>query len=129
LLGSMSIVGPRPQARKNFEAFPKNLQQLITRVKPGLSGVGPIVFRAEEDILADHEGNVNFYDNVIAPYKGRVEAWYVENQSLYTYFAVIFVTIWVVLFSSSTLVWQVFKGLPIPPEELKESLNYPVRGT
>lgn len=125
LLGSMSVVGPRPQARKNFDAFPKNLQQLITRVKPGLSGVGPIVFRGEEDILADHEGNVNFYDNVIAPYKGRVEAWYVENQSLYTYFAVIFVTIWVVLFSSSTLVWQVFKGLPIPPEELKESLNYP----
>ena len=128
-LGSMSIVGPRPQARKNFEAFPKNLQQLITRVKPGLSGVGPIVFRAEEDILADHEGNVNFYDNVIAPYKGQVEAWYVENQSLYTYFTVIFVTIWVVLFSSSTLVWKVFKGLPIPPDELKESLNYPVRGT
>ena len=125
LLGSMSIVGPRPQARKNFEAFPKNLKQLITLVKPGLSGVGPIVFRAEEDILADHEGNVNFYDNVIAPYKGQVEAWYVENQSLYNYFAVIFVTIWVVLFPSSTLVWQVFKGLPIPPDELKGLLNYP----
>ena len=128
LLGSMSIVGPRPQARKNFEAFPKNLQQLITRVKPGLSGVGPIVFRAEEDILADHAGNVDFYDNVIAPYKGQVEAWYVENQSMYTYFAVIFITIWVVPFSSSTLVWQVFKGLPIPPDELKKSLSYPVRG-
>jgi lipopolysaccharide/colanic/teichoic acid biosynthesis glycosyltransferase len=125
LLGSMSIVGPRPQARKNFEAFPKNLQQLITRVKPGLSGVGPIVFRAEEDILAGLEGNVNFYDKVIAPYKGQVEAWYVENQSLYTYFQVIFVTIYVVMFSSSTLVWQVFKGLPIPPDELKGLLNYP----
>lgn len=125
LLGSMSIVGPRPQARKNFEAFPKNLQQLITRVKPGLSGVGPIVFRAEEDILAGLGGNVNFYDKVIAPYKGQVEAWYVENQSLYTYFQVIFVTIYVVMFSSSTLVWQVFKGLPIPPDELKGLLNYP----
>jgi lipopolysaccharide/colanic/teichoic acid biosynthesis glycosyltransferase len=125
LLGSMSIVGPRPQARKNFEAFPNNLQQLITRVKPGLSGVGPIVFRAEEDILTDHEGNVNFYDKVITPYKGQVEAWYVENQSLYTYFAVIFVTICVLLFPSSILVWQVFKGLPIPPDELKGPLNYP----
>lgn len=127
LLGSMSIVGPRPQARKNFEAFSKNIQQLITRVKPGLSGVGPIVFRAEEDILADHEDNANFYNNVIAPYKGHVEAWYIENQSLYTYFAVIFVTIWVVLFPSSTLVWQVFKGLPIPPDELKKILNYPAK--
>lgn len=125
LLGSMSIVGPRPQARKNFDAFPKSIQQLIVKVKPGLSGVGPIVFRGEEDILANHEDSVNFYDNVIAPYKGQVEAWYVGNQYLHTYFAVIFVTIWVVMFPSSSAVWRVFKGLPVPPDELKGPLNYP----
>jgi lipopolysaccharide/colanic/teichoic acid biosynthesis glycosyltransferase len=125
LLGSMSVVGPRPQARKNFEAFPKNLQQRIIQVKPGLSGVGSIVFRGEENLLADHEGKVNFYDEVIAPYKGELEAWYVENKSLYTYFAVIFVTICVLLFLSSRLVWQVFKGLPIPPDDLKGPLSYP----
>lgn len=126
LLGSMSVVGPRPQALKNFDAFPRNLQQLIIQVKPGLSGVGSIVFRGEEDILTNHEGNVNFYEMVIAPYKGKVEAWYVENQSLHAYFAVIFVTIWVVVFPSSRLVWRVFKGLPVPPDELKGPLNYPV---
>lgn len=124
LLGSMSVVGPRPQARKNFDAFPENLQHQIVRVKPGLSGVGPIIFRGEEDILAGHVGNVDFYDSVIAPYKGAVEAWYVNNQSLYTYFAVIFVTIWVVLFPSSRIAWHVFKELPLPPEELKGPLNY-----
>lgn len=128
LLGSMSIVGPRPQARKNFEAFPKHLRQLITRVKPGLSGVGSIVFRAEEDILADHEANVNFYDKVIAPYKGQVEAWYVDHQTLLTYFAVILVTIWVVLFPSSGAVWRAFKGLPVPPDALKGPLNYLAKG-
>ena len=125
LLGNMSLVGPRPQARKNFNSFPQNLQEVIVQVKPGLSGVGPIVFRGEEDILAAHDGNVNFYDMVIAPYKGQVEAWYVENQSIQTYFTVILVTIWVVLFSSSRLVWRVFKGLPTPPDELKGPLNYP----
>jgi lipopolysaccharide/colanic/teichoic acid biosynthesis glycosyltransferase len=127
LLGSMSVVGPRPQARKNFEAFPQNLQQRIIQVKPGLSGIGSIVFRGEEDILADNERNVNFYDKVIAPYKGQVEVWYVENQSLFTYFTVIFVTIWVVLFSSSKVVWKVFKGLPVPPDVLKVPLNYPIK--
>lgn len=129
LLGAMSLVGPRPQARKNFDAFPENLRQLIIQVKPGLSGIGPIVFRGEEDILADHEGNVNFYDKVIAPYKGQVEAWYVENQSLYTYFYVIFVTIWVVIFPSSGIVWRVFKKLPVPPSELKRPLNYRATGS
>lgn len=128
LRGSMSIVGPRPQARKNFEAFPENLKQLIIRVRPGLSGLGSIIFRGEEDILDCHENNVSFYDKVIAPYKGQVEAWHIENQLLYAYFAVIFVTIWVVLFPSSKLVWRVFKGLPVPPHELKGILHYPVAG-
>lgn len=124
LSGSMSVVGPRPQARKNFEAFPPKLQQLIVKVKPGLSGLGPIIFRGEEDILADHAGTIDFYEKVIAPYKGEVEAWYVNHQTSFTYFAVILVTIWVVLFPSSSAVWRVFKGLPVPPDALKMCLKY-----
>jgi lipopolysaccharide/colanic/teichoic acid biosynthesis glycosyltransferase len=122
--GDMSIVGPRPQTVRCFNAFPVELQNTIKHVRPGLSGLGPIVFRAEEDILAEHSGACDFYDCVIAPYKGVVEAWYVENQSLYIYFTVIAVTAWVVLFSGSDLVWRVFQGLPVPPDELKSSLNY-----
>ena len=45
--------------------------------------------------------------------------------TLFTYFAVILVTIWVVLLPSSGVVWRAFKGLPVPPDELKEPLNYP----
>lgn len=124
-LGDMSVVGPRPQAHRCFNAFPLDLQQVIVKVKPGLSGLGSIVFRGEEDILADHAGSVEFYDNVIAPYKGQVEAWYVNHQRLFTYFAVILVTVWVVLFPRSSAVWRVFEGVPVPPDALKEPLNYP----
>jgi lipopolysaccharide/colanic/teichoic acid biosynthesis glycosyltransferase len=124
-LGDMSVVGPRPQAQKNFSAFPQQLQEIIVQVNPGLSGLGPIVFRGEEDILADHAGSVDYYDNVIAPYKGQVEAWYVRNQSLKTYFLVIFVTVWVVLFPSSGVAWRVFKDLPVPPDNLVAPLKYP----
>jgi len=123
-IGEMSVVGPRPQAQRCFNAFPTDMQQIIIKVKPGLSGLGPIVFRGEEDILAGHAGSLDFYDNVIAPYKGKVEAWYVEHQNLYTYFAVIAVTVWIVLFPKSDLVWRVFSGLPIPPDELKIPLKY-----
>jgi len=126
-LGDMSVVGPRPQAHRCFNAFPVELQRIIVQVKPGLSGIGPIIFRGEEDILADHAGSVEFYDNVIAPYKGQVEAWYVSHQTLGTYFAVILVTVWVVLFPKSGIVWRAFKGLPRPPEALKEPLNYSVK--
>jgi lipopolysaccharide/colanic/teichoic acid biosynthesis glycosyltransferase len=126
LLGDMSIVGPRPQTRQCFDAFPIHLQQIIVRVKPGLSGIGPIVFRGEENILDNHSGSMIFYDNVIAPYKGQVEAWYVDHQNLMTYFLVILLTVWVVLFPKSSIVWRTFKGMPLPPEELKAALNYPV---
>lgn len=125
LIGDMSLVGPRPQAQKNFSAFPLQLQEIIVKVKPGLSGLGPIVFRGEEDILADHAGSVDFYDNVIAPYKGQIEAWYVSNQSIITYFSVILITVWVVLFPTSRIAWRVFKDLPSPPDQLVAPLNYP----
>lgn len=122
--GDMSVVGPRPQAQRCFNAFPEDLQKIIVQVKPGLSGIGPIVFRGEEDILAGHTGPLNYYDKVIAPYKGQLEAWYVEHQTLWNYFKVVAVTVWVVLFPKSGLVWRAFSGLPIPPDELKAALNY-----
>jgi lipopolysaccharide/colanic/teichoic acid biosynthesis glycosyltransferase len=125
LLGDMSVVGPRPQTQRCFCAYPDQLQAVITNVKPGLSGIGPIVFRAEENILADHAATEVYYDKMIAPYKGQVEAWYVGHQNLYTYFAVILITVWVVLFPASSIVWRVFGGLPVPPDELKGPLNYP----
>ncbi len=124
-MGHMSLVGPRPQAPRCFDAFPVESQDIIVQVKPGLSGIGPIVFRGEEDILEGHSGTLHFYDSVIGPYKGEVEGWYVEKQSLIVYFSLILLTVWVVLFSKSDVIWKIFKDLPVPPEELKKDLNFP----
>mgnify|MGYP001208782470 FL=1 len=122
-IGNMSLIGPRPQAERCFNAFPIDLQSVIVKMKPGLSGIGPIVFRAEEDILDGHD-NVHFYDEVISPYKALVEAWYLDKQNIFTYFLLIFITLQVVLMPSSSLVWKIFKDLPIPPDELKVHLNF-----
>jgi lipopolysaccharide/colanic/teichoic acid biosynthesis glycosyltransferase len=124
LLGSMSFVGPRPQVPKNFNMYSNNIQQLIVQVRPGLSGIGSVIFRGEEDLLAYREDSETFYQNVIIPYKGQLEAWYIHNQFLYVYFSILIITFFVVLFPSSGLVWQVFKGLPVPPIDLKGPLKY-----
>jgi lipopolysaccharide/colanic/teichoic acid biosynthesis glycosyltransferase len=124
LIGHMSLVGPRPQAPRCFDAFPVASQDIIVQIRPGLSGIGPIVFRGEEDILEGHSGTLDFYDNVIGPYKGKVEAWYVEKQGLIVYFALMLLTVWVVLFPKSDLVWRLFKDLPTPPDTLKKDLNF-----
>jgi len=124
-LGHMSVIGPRPQTPRCFEAFPPESQDIIIKVKPGLSGIGPIVFRGEENILDGHAGTLDFYDNVIGPFKGEVEAWYSDKQNLGVYFALIFLTAWVVILPNSDLIWRVFKDLPVPPDNLKDDLNFP----
>lgn len=119
LKGDMSVIGPRPQTRRCFDAFPERSQREITRVRPGLSGLGSIVFRGEDRMFAEAEDADWFYDHVIMPYKGKLEEWYVGNRTMRNYFLLIFLTAWVVVFPSSALVWRVFPGLPRPPEGLR----------
>ena len=123
--GHMSVIGPRPLTMQTFGAYSENTQSLIKQVRPGLSGVGSIIFRGEEDIMHGVTASVDFYANVIAPYKGELEEWFVSNKSLYIYFLAIFVTIWVVIAPNTKKAWRVFKDLPEPPTELKQLLNYP----
>ncbi|MBS0458739.1 MAG: sugar transferase [Proteobacteria bacterium] len=116
--GDMSIIGPRPQTRRCFDAFPARSQAEIIKVRPGLSGIGSIVFRDEEELMHASKEPERFYDEVIMPYKGALEEWYVAHQGLWTYLAAIFVTAWVVLFPASRLAWRVFPQLPAVPAEL-----------
>jgi lipopolysaccharide/colanic/teichoic acid biosynthesis glycosyltransferase len=118
LLGDMSVIGPRPQTQRCFDAFPVRSQAEIIRVRPGLSGVGSVVFRDEERMMHDAADADRLYDEVIMPYKGQLEEWYVARQSLYLYFLLIFLTIWVVLFPNSGLFWRLFLDLPRPPQAL-----------
>ena len=118
LYGDMSVVGPRPQAPRCFEVFSADVQSQIVKVRPGLSGIGSIIFRDEENLLHDASDPVIFYDTVIAPYKGELEKWYIDNQSLTNYFLIIFVTVWAVLSPGSRIIWRVFPSLPHPPKEL-----------
>jgi lipopolysaccharide/colanic/teichoic acid biosynthesis glycosyltransferase len=122
-MGDMSVVGPRPQTQRCFAAFTPAQQKAIVQVRPGLSGIGSIIFRDEENLLHGQTDSVRFYDEVVAPYKGALEEWYVANQGLYTYMMCIVVTAWVVVFSDSGLVWRVFGTLPPPPAVLADSLG------
>ena len=122
--GSMSLIGPRPLTLRNFDLYSDTTKDVIKRVRPGLSGVGSIIFRREEDIMYGATGSVEFYDSVIAPYKGTLEEWFVCNKGLYIYFMAIFTTVWVIAFPKTNIAWIVFKGLPEPPEELKSALGY-----
>jgi len=118
-LGDISIVGPRPLTPRNFYYYDNETQDAISKIKPGLTGVGSIVFRDEESIISNSSKSPEAcYKEDITPYKGELEKWFYKNQSLYLYFSLIFLTGWVVFFPKSRIVWNVFSSLPTPPEKI-----------
>jgi len=116
LLGDMSVVGPRPVMFVSFKSYPKNIQNIIYNVKPGLTGIGSIVFRDEEEIITkikNEGGNaLDFYKNTIYPFKGELEIWYQKNKSFILDFQLIFLTAWVIFFPKSQIYYKWFKNLP-----------------
>lgn len=120
IIGQMSIVGPRPQMKADFEKFPIHIQKTLYNLKPGITGIGSIIFRDEEKWITDASGDKHmFYKQHIAPYKGALELWYQNHFSLYTDFMLVFLTAWVIIFPKSDLVYKVFRDLPPRPKELK----------
>lgn len=123
LNGTMSIIGPRPQTVRCFEAFPPHSQEAIKQVRPGLSGIGSIVFRDEEELMHADANPDRLYDEVIMPFKGKLEEWYTENQAPSTYIKLIILTAWVVAVPRLDIVWRVFPDLPYPDPHLASLLN------
>lgn len=122
-LGSMSFVGPRPQARQHYDLYSLEVKAKIDKLRPGLTGIGSLVFRDEESILDRVNGDrVLFHDTVIAPYKGELESWYAKNRNVINYFAIIFFTIWAVFRPTSRAYLRCFKNLPKIPTELASLL-------
>ncbi|MEI6411933.1 MAG: sugar transferase, partial [Bacteroidota bacterium] len=82
IIGNMSLVGPRPLDERAFSSYPDNIKSAIYNVKPGITGVGSVVFRDEELLISS--SNLpprDFYRDHIAPYKGELELWYQKHQS------------------------------------------------
>lgn len=128
LKGDMSFVGPRPVMQKSFEQYPPEIQKIIYNVKPGLTGIGSIVFRDEEQLITNVKnsgGNTwDFYRYEIYPFKGQLEKWYQSRQSFFLDLKLIFLTCWTVVFPKSDLVYTLFKDLPKRPESSKFVKQY-----
>ena len=113
LKGDMTLVGPRPLVDRTFNAYPEDIRFKVYDSKPGITGVGSVFFRDEEAIISNsslppHE----FYEKVIAPYKGALEMWYNSHKNLYVDFMILFLTFWVIVFPTSKLMYKIFKDLP-----------------
>jgi lipopolysaccharide/colanic/teichoic acid biosynthesis glycosyltransferase len=119
LLGQISIVGHRPMVPNTFNKYSLEARSELIKVKPGLTGMGSIIFRDEEKFLEGQKNPKKFYDECIIPYKNEIELWYIKNQSIITYFKIIFITAWVIIFSKSRIIEKFFSDIPVLPPSLK----------
>lgn len=124
LIGDMSVVGPRPQTPKNFGYFPQEKKDIILSMRPGMTGIGSIVFRDEESIVANSGMPLeSCYCEVIGPYKAELEEWYRDRRNLPTYLLLVIVTAWVIIRPRSEIYRRIWPSLPPLPESLRYNIN------
>ena len=117
LAGDMSLVGPRPQAEKNFSSYSNNAKAIISSVRPGLTGVGSLVFSNEEELLKSECNPTEFYYNQVMPYKEQLEIWFVENRSVFLYIKVLTATFLKIILRQE-IKDNFFKDLPKAPNTI-----------
>ena len=111
LKGDMSIVGPRPLMKKSFLLYSPEVQAKVYTSRPGITGIGSVIFRDEEKLISESADIQDTYRKIFQ-YKGEVEMWYQQHISFYTDFMIIFLTAWYIVSPSSQLVYKVFPSLP-----------------
>jgi lipopolysaccharide/colanic/teichoic acid biosynthesis glycosyltransferase len=92
LVGDMSLVGPRPNVKRETDLY-TDIEKGLLRVKPGITDFSSIVFSDENNILKDCENPDISYNQLIRPWKSRLGLLYVENQSLLLDVALLFLTL------------------------------------
>ena len=73
LIGNMSIIGPRPLVKDTYDLYADDVKECISKVTPGLSGIGSVIFRDEEYYVSKAKDPVGFSRQYIQPQKGELE--------------------------------------------------------
>ena len=122
LKGDMSLVGPRPLLTSSFYKYTADVQEVIYRNKPGITGIGSLIFRDEELLVTTYKtlgkNPLDYYRIYIYPYKGSLEQWYYYNRCLSVDFKILFLTFWSLVNRNSQGIYKTLKNLPKKPDSL-----------
>lgn len=81
LRGDMSLVGPRPNVKRETDLYTPEEKRLLS-VRPGVTDLASIVFSDEGDILKDQPDPDIAYNQLIRPGKSMLGLFYIERRSL-----------------------------------------------
>jgi lipopolysaccharide/colanic/teichoic acid biosynthesis glycosyltransferase len=102
LIGDMSLVGPRPNVKRETDLYTKLEQKLLT-VKPGITDFASIVFSDEGEILKDVIEPDIAYNQLIRPGKGYLGLFYIDHQSIWLDIQLCFYTVIAILSKEKAL--------------------------
>lgn len=91
LKGDMSLVGPRPNVKRETDLYTSEEKKLLT-VRPGITDFASIVFSDEGDILVGKPDPDIAYNQLIRPGKSRLGIFYVEHSSLWVDLQLVWLT-------------------------------------
>jgi len=91
-LGEMSLVGPRPNVKRDTDLYTENEKELLL-IRPGITDFSSIIFSDEGDILKEHKNPDLAYNQLIRPWKSRLGLIYIDNQTTMIDLKLIFYTI------------------------------------
>jgi lipopolysaccharide/colanic/teichoic acid biosynthesis glycosyltransferase len=92
LKGEMSLVGPRPNVKRETDLYTP-VEKQILKMKPGITDFSSIVFSDEGDILKDSEDPDIDYNQLIRPWKSRLCLVYADKQSFLIDIVLILLTV------------------------------------
>lgn len=96
LVGEMSLIGPRPEVPK-YVAYYDDYQRKILKVRPGITDLASIEFRAENELLGKSIDPEKTYIEEIMPAKFNLNLKYIKSMSLFNDLKIIMKTIIVLL--------------------------------
>lgn len=99
LKGDMSLVGPRPNVKRETDMYTVEEKRLL-HVKPGITDFASIVFADEGEILKGSEDPDVAYNQLIRPWKSRLGLLYVASNSAFLDMQLVFLTL-ISIFSRS----------------------------
>jgi lipopolysaccharide/colanic/teichoic acid biosynthesis glycosyltransferase len=122
LKGDMSLVGPRPNVKRETDLYTP-VERKLLNVKPGITDISSIIFSDEGDILKDQPDPDIAYNQLIRPGKSMLGLLYIENQSLWLDIRLCFLTVIAVLSREKALagVQKILKNINAPNELLQLS--------
>ncbi len=113
----MSLVGPRPNVKRDTDLYTKEERRLLS-VRPGITDIASIVFADEGEILEGKPDPDLAYNQLIRPWKSRLGLFYVDHRSLWLDLCLIWLTVVTLLSRKRALagVGRLLRRLGAPEE-------------